>query len=427
MMVAKAYEALTDEVAKENYEKYGNPDGKQSLEVSIGLPSFLLDTSNRNLVLMVYLVLMVGVVPLAVWTYYSNSSQFGENDVMYDTYAWYHHTLNEHTLVANLPEIVSGSAEFRKRNAPNTPHEKQAIGQLTTQVKQQMLKPKYNHPVCVKGNVLLHVHLLRKTNLLSEKDALDLKYMLQTSSSLLDAMISVCKHQDALQTAANCIEFGQYITQAMWTKDSPLLQLPHFTKEEVKHAKVNSIHDFKLLPEDEPKGMVNFTQQQIQDVHNFVKIFPDISVETKVFVDDDEDDKVYEGDLCTIQVIITRNNLQKGEKTGLVHSPYFPFPKQEAFWVILGQMKEGKILSIDKVTNPNQKVVHKIRFMAPPVGSYEFDLLIKSNAYVGIDQKLKVEMVTLDNSVLPEYKVHPEDAELDDEPTLFEEILKANV
>lgn len=36
--ITKAYAALTDEVAKENYEKYGNPDGKQALEVSIGLP-----------------------------------------------------------------------------------------------------------------------------------------------------------------------------------------------------------------------------------------------------------------------------------------------------------------------------------------------------------------------------------------------------
>ena len=60
MMVAKAYEALTDETAKENFEKYGNPDGKQSLEVSIGLPSFLLDTANRNLVLMVYLIIHGG-------------------------------------------------------------------------------------------------------------------------------------------------------------------------------------------------------------------------------------------------------------------------------------------------------------------------------------------------------------------------------
>ena len=43
MKIAKAYEALTDETSKENYEKFGNPDGKQSLEVSIGLPKIILD------------------------------------------------------------------------------------------------------------------------------------------------------------------------------------------------------------------------------------------------------------------------------------------------------------------------------------------------------------------------------------------------
>ena len=29
MKVAKAYEALTDETSKENYEKFGNPDGNR--------------------------------------------------------------------------------------------------------------------------------------------------------------------------------------------------------------------------------------------------------------------------------------------------------------------------------------------------------------------------------------------------------------
>lgn len=33
MKVAKAYEALTDPVAKENWERYGNPDGKTAMEV----------------------------------------------------------------------------------------------------------------------------------------------------------------------------------------------------------------------------------------------------------------------------------------------------------------------------------------------------------------------------------------------------------
>ena len=432
MMVAKAYEALTDETAKENYEKYGNPDGKQSLEVSIGLPSFLLEGSNRNLVLLVYLIIMVGVIPFAVWTYYSDSSRYGEKDVMYDTYSWYHHSLNENSLLKSMPEVLAGSAEFRKRNAPKDPADKQAIAQLTTQVRASMMKPKYNHPVVVKGNVLLHAHLLRKTNLLNSQNQEDLKFMLQKSTALIDAMISVCKHQDNLSTAATCIEFGQYMTQAIWVKDSPLLQMPHFTAEEIKHCEkgnkaVKTVHGYKELPDDEKKGMVNFTESQKKDVSEFLHIFPDITVETKVFVDDDEDNNVYEGDLCTVKVIITRNQLAAGEKAGLVHAPHFPFPKQEAFWIILGQQKEGKIISIDKIGNPNKKVVHDIKFLAPPVGRYEFDLLVKSNAYVGMDQTSKVVLETKDNSTLPEYKVHPDDAELDDEPTLFEEMLNAHI
>lgn len=164
-----------------------------------------------------------------------------------------------------------------------------------------------------------------------------------------------------------------------------------------------------------------------KDVMEFLKIFPDITVETKVFVDDDEDDNVYENDLVTIQVKITRNNLEEGGKAGLVHAPYFPFPKREAFWIILGQMNQGRILHIEKVGNPNKTVIHEIKFMAPPKGTYHFDLYVKSNGYVGIDQSHKVEMITLDSSALPEYKVHPDDAQLDDEPTLFEEMLNAHI
>lgn len=33
MAVAKAHETLTDPTAKENWEKYGNPDGRQSFGV----------------------------------------------------------------------------------------------------------------------------------------------------------------------------------------------------------------------------------------------------------------------------------------------------------------------------------------------------------------------------------------------------------
>lgn len=433
MMVAKAYEALTDATAKENFEKYGNPDGKQSLQVSIGLPSWLLDTDHRNIVLMAYLIIMVGVIPFCVWRYYTDSSKFGDKDVMYDTYAWYHHNLNEHTLVKSIPEIVAGSAEFRQRNLPHTAEEKAEISKVMNTVRSQMQKPKYNHPVCVTGNVLMHAHLLRKTADLSAKAGDDLAFMLRNSTSLIEAMITVCQHQDSLQTAVNCINFGQYVTQASWTRDSDLLQLPHFTDAEVKHCekgkanvRANTVAEYVKVPDDEKKGLADFSDLQKRDVLECCRIMPNLSVESKVFVDDDEDNKVYEGDLCTVRVTLTRNNLEEGEKAGLVHAPHFPFPKQEAWWVILGT-REGKIISIEKVTKPDRVVKHDIKFLAPRTGEYEFDLHVVSNAYVGLDQKSKVALTTLDNSALPEYKIHPDDAELDDEPTLFEEMMNANV
>jgi len=434
MMISKAYEALTDETARENWEKFGSPDGKQSLEVSIGLPSFLLETRNRNLVLVAYLVVMVGLIPYFVWRYYSDSSKYGEKNVMYDSYSWYHHALGKDTLIKSLPEVMAGSAEFRKRNVPKTQEEKQAVAALMADVRGNMMKPKYNHPVVVKGNVLLHTYLLRRIEPFAEKkleqEEDDMKYMLRMSSSLIDAMISVCQHQNAIKTAISCIEMGQFITQAMWVKDSSLMQIPHFTADIIKamsNKTVASIADFREQSSDEREGMDDFTDTQKKDVEEFLNIFPDITVETKVFVDDDEDDNVYEGDLVTIQVKITRNHLADGKRAGLVHAPFFPHPKRECFWVILGQMAQGKIMSIEKVTNPNKNVIHEIKFMAPPKGTYHFDLFVKSGGYVGIDQSQRVEMVTRDNSTLPEYKVHPDDAELDDEPTLFEEMLNAHI
>jgi len=431
VMIQKAHEALTDPVAMENYKNFGNPDGKQSLEVSIGLPTWLLDADNRNLVLITYLIIMVGVIPFCVWRYYTDSSKFGEKDVMYDTYSWFHHSLDEHTLVKSLPETLAGSAEFRVRNMPKSSTETATIANLMNKVRSTMQKPKYNHPICIKGNVLMHAHLCRQTDDLSPSLREDLNNMLQHSGSLIDAMISVCKHQDALKTAVACIEFGQHVTQGCWVKDNTLLQLPHFTSQEVKHAMKgkNGVKDLKkylTLPDDQKKGLADFNEDQKADVIKCCSLIPDITVESKIFVDDDEDNKVYEGDLCSVQVKITRNNLEEGETASLVHAPRYPFPKKEAWWIALGT-KEGKIISIEKVANATREFTHDIKFLAPATGQYEFDLHVMSNSYVGLDKKDTIELTTLDSSALPEYKVHADDADLDDEPTLFEEMLNANV
>jgi translocation protein SEC63 len=41
IQITKAYTIMTDEKARENFLKYGNPDGKGSMAVGIALPKFL--------------------------------------------------------------------------------------------------------------------------------------------------------------------------------------------------------------------------------------------------------------------------------------------------------------------------------------------------------------------------------------------------
>merc|ERR1719161_3449940 len=63
IQITKAHAALTDENARQNYEKYGNPDGPQTTKVGIGLPRFLLEKDNHILILCMFFAFLLFIVP----------------------------------------------------------------------------------------------------------------------------------------------------------------------------------------------------------------------------------------------------------------------------------------------------------------------------------------------------------------------------
>eukprot|EP01138_Halocafeteria_seosinensis_P008094 gb/GECG01008270.1/.p1 GENE.gb/GECG01008270.1/~~gb/GECG01008270.1/.p1 ORF type:complete len:779 (+),score=148.41 gb/GECG01008270.1/:1-2337(+) len=66
LTISKAYKILTDETAKENFEKYGNPDGPEPMKFGIGLPSFFADESKQRSIVFLYIALLAIGVPLLV-------------------------------------------------------------------------------------------------------------------------------------------------------------------------------------------------------------------------------------------------------------------------------------------------------------------------------------------------------------------------
>ena len=111
MYKRQAYDSLMNDEIRENFLRWGNPDGPQAIKYGVALPSFLFDATYQNAVLLTYLTCMVGVIPYLVYKYYDFSSKFGNRNIRYETYDWFHSNLSEHTSLKSLPEVLAGAAE----------------------------------------------------------------------------------------------------------------------------------------------------------------------------------------------------------------------------------------------------------------------------------------------------------------------------
>ena len=68
---------MTDETARDNFLKYGNPDGKGSFAVGIALPNFLQKKEYQIQVLLVFFITVIIVIP----SYFLNKISEGQKDV----------------------------------------------------------------------------------------------------------------------------------------------------------------------------------------------------------------------------------------------------------------------------------------------------------------------------------------------------------
>lgn len=71
VLINKAYKALTDDVTKENFLKYGNPDGPNEIKHGIALPKFLIEGSFSPVVILIYVLLIAVALPMFVSSWWN--------------------------------------------------------------------------------------------------------------------------------------------------------------------------------------------------------------------------------------------------------------------------------------------------------------------------------------------------------------------
>lgn len=100
----------------------------------------------------------------------------------------------------------------------------------------------------------------------------DTELILSKAIRLIQASVDVLSSNGWLSPAIAAMELAQMVTQAMWSKDSYLKQLPHFSKDLVDTCVgrgVESIFDIMELEDEDRNKLLNMSDIQMADVARF--------------------------------------------------------------------------------------------------------------------------------------------------------------
>uniref|UniRef100_A0A3Q2D8B3 U5 small nuclear ribonucleoprotein 200 kDa helicase n=1 Tax=Cyprinodon variegatus TaxID=28743 RepID=A0A3Q2D8B3_CYPVA len=298
--------------------------------------------------------------------------------INYTTIELFSMSLNAKTKIRGLIEIISNAAEYK--NIPIRHHEDALLRQLAQKVPHKLNNPKFNDPH-VKTNLLLQAHLSRMQ--LSAELQSDTEDILSKAIRLIQACVDVLSSNGWLSPALAAMELAQMVTQAMWSKDSYLRQLPHFTSDHIKRCTdkgVESIFDIMEMEDEERTSLLQLSDAQIADVARFCNRYPNIELSYDVA----ERDNIKSGSSVLVQVQLEREE----EVTGPVIAPLFPQKREEGWWVVIGDPKSNSLISIKRLTL-QQKAKVKLDFVAPAMGIHNYTLYFMSDAYMGCDQEYK--------------------------------------
>lgn len=471
--LTKAHAALTDDDAKENYRKYGNPDGYIGTTLGVGMPSFV---QENNVLLMLMYLFMLLAFPASVFAWWKKQSLLLPTSVTTDTFLLFRETISQTQKFRDLLGCVAGSHEFEPLfKEDNVVLFNEMTGRLRQAGKDDDLrqvksvtKPK---PFQVQNLILLNLYLAR----LDIPD--DLKYVLEGLMSRVEVLCTAltdtvgafqrpdCQkiwqgtymhgHSVFLNT---CISVSQSLIQGVDKTDSPLLQIPHVTGREVQFM-VNSrttpaktVYEFMKLDIAAQRELLrDFTEEQFSDVQAFCQRYPVamLTLDDPV-VEDEEDGTVHAQDSVTV-----RGRLSVMRKKGSVYSPHtpnLPGKKSEVWWVSLSDQKlmcpvdvkrllpkdakghdpDGKKTVIkgdsccggvsscvddepsDAVELPDDPRVTvydlKFQFTAPRPGTYTLDLAAAVDCYIGCNKSKSVKLVVKE----------PKEVDTTDQPRYFD-------
>eukprot|EP00798_Chlamydomonas_sp_ICE-L_P003001 gene3002-13015_t len=182
--ITKAYQALTDDVSRANYEKYGHPDGPQKVA-----PLLLLALACVGVLLPLVFV---------SWHMLSANKFTGPNGIMQETLQYYLHSkfnVKESQSLVRIPETLVCAMEFISMPTPS--EQGAALEELRKMVLRYAPELKEKPAFWKRKSSVLKAHMLLLSHLERDQASIpailqaDLKFVLQKSMPLLEEMLKI--------------------------------------------------------------------------------------------------------------------------------------------------------------------------------------------------------------------------------------------
>ncbi|KAG6723013.1 hypothetical protein I3842_03G189700 [Carya illinoinensis] len=381
--ISKAYQALTDPISRENFEKYGHPDGRQQgFQMGIALPQFLLDIDGASGgILLLWIVGVCILLPLVIAVVYlSRSSKYTGNYVMHQTLSAYYYLMKPSLAPSKVMDVFIKAAEYMEipvRRTDDEPLQKvfmlvrSELNLDLKNIKQEQAKFWKQLPSLVKTELLIQAQLTRESATLPPSLQGDFRRVLELAPRLLEELMKMAvlprtaQGHGWLRPAIGVVELSQCIIQAVPLSAkkatggsaegiAPFLQLPHFSEAVTKKMARKKVRTFQelrdmSLPERAEllAQIAGFSPDCVQDVEMVLEMMPSITIE--VACETEGEDGIQEGDIVTVQAWVTLKRAN-GLIGALPHAPNYPFHKEENFWFLLADPVSNNVWFSQKVS-----------------------------------------------------------------------------
>lgn len=295
-------------------------------------------------------------------------------------------SLKRGTKLKGILEIVTAATEFEDIQIRR--HEEHILQRIYDRIPVKLSEVNFESPH-FKAFVLLQAHFSRMQ--LPTDLAKDQEVILRKVLNLLSACVDVLSSEGHLN-AMSAMEISQMVVQAMWDRDSPLKQIPHFEDSKIEVCRkfnIKDVFEFQdaMDPDENPdhgklmEGL-GFNNKQLADAASFInERYPNVELEFEL----DDAENIASGQPSYLNVSITRQLEEDEEPNLAVHAPFYPADKTENWWLVVGEESTRNLLAIKRVTIVKE-LKTKLEIVLPTPGKHELTLFLMSDSYVGVDQ-----------------------------------------